>query len=72
MREDRRKNRNNRNKEHGQKKQPSGHKEQKDTKVPMQCVIQNSKETDTIELKCIGIDGSVDKTKIHIYEDGSD
>jgi hypothetical protein len=38
----------------------------------MQYKIQNSKETDIIELKYTDINGSMDKTKFHIYEDGSD
>ncbi len=38
----------------------------------MQYNIQNSKETDTIELKYTHWDRAVNKTKFHIYGDGSD
>jgi hypothetical protein len=34
--------------------------------------IRNSKETNTVELKYTDMDGAVDKTKLSIYEDGSD
>jgi hypothetical protein len=38
----------------------------------MKYQIRNSKETETVELKYTDIDGQVDKTKLHIYENGSD
>jgi hypothetical protein len=38
----------------------------------MRYQIQNSKETNTVELKCTDLDGAVDKTKLNIYEDGTD
>jgi hypothetical protein len=34
--------------------------------------IQNSKEIITVELKYTDMVGAVDKTKLNIYEDGSD
>lgn len=34
--------------------------------------IRNFKETNTVELKKTDMDGSVDKTKLNVYEDGTD
>jgi hypothetical protein len=34
--------------------------------------IRNSKETSMVELKYTDLDGAVDKTKLNIYEDGTD
>jgi hypothetical protein len=34
--------------------------------------IRNSKDTNSVELKYTDMDGSVDKTKLNVYEDGSD
>jgi hypothetical protein len=75
MGEDHRKNqnnRNNRNRKHGQKNQNASKKEQKDKKNHMHYQIQNSKETNSVELKYTGMDGAVDKTKLNIYKDGTD
>jgi hypothetical protein len=72
MRENQRKTQNNRNRKHGQQNQHTNSNDQKDKKVPMKYEIQNSKETDTIELKYTDRNGSVDKTKFRIYEDGWD
>jgi hypothetical protein len=57
--------RNKNNKKQG-RRQSTKEKEQKDKKVP------NSKEVNAVELKYTGIDGSVDKTKLNIFEDGND
>jgi hypothetical protein len=65
-------NKNNRNKQYGQRNQHNENKEQKDKKVPMHYQIQSSKETNSAELKYTDMDGSVDKTKLNIPEDGTD
>jgi hypothetical protein len=36
------------------------------------CIIRNSKETNTVELKYTDKDGAVDKTKLNVYKDGND
>ena len=64
--------RNGRNKQNSSRNQRSTNKEQNDKKVPMRYQIRNSKETNTVELKYTDMDGAVDKTKLSIYEDGSD
>jgi hypothetical protein len=65
-------NRSRKNKQNGQRNR-SGNTEPKiDKKVPMRYQIRNSKETSTVELKYTDLDGAVDKTKLNIYEDGSD
>jgi hypothetical protein len=61
---------NSRNKKTGQK-QRTKEKEQKDKKVPMWYQAQNSKETNSVEFK-FTVDGTVEMTKLSIYEDGSD
>jgi hypothetical protein len=38
----------------------------------MRYQIRKSKETNTVELKRTDLDGAVDKTKLNIYEDGTD
>jgi hypothetical protein len=58
--------------QNGQKNQRTDYKEQKDKKVPMCYQIQKLKETNTVELKYTDIDRLVDKTKLHIYENGMD
>jgi hypothetical protein len=65
-------NRSNRNKRNGQRGQHNDKQEQKDKTVPMRYQIRNSKETNTVELKCTDLDGAVDKTKLNIYGDGTD
>jgi len=63
--------RNGRNKQNGQSKQNKEKEQQKDKKVPMRYQVSNSKETNSVELKNT-VDGIVEKTKLSIYEDGSD
>ena len=41
-------------------------------KGPMRCQSRNSKDTNTVELKYTDLDGAMDKTKLNIFEDGSD
>jgi len=60
----------NRNKKNG-RKQRTEEKEQKDKKVPMKYQVSNSKEANSVELKNT-VYGIVEKTKLSIYEDGSD
>ncbi len=68
-----RKNRNSKNnRQNGQRIQRTENEDQKVRRVPMRYQIRNSKETETVELKYTDIDGSVDKTKFHIYKNGSD
>jgi len=62
--------RNKNNKKQG-RRQSTEEKEQKDKKVPMRYQIRNSKAVNAVELKYTGIDGSVDKTKLNIFEDGN-
>jgi hypothetical protein len=69
----RRNNKNHRNgkKQNGQRNQRISKKELKDKKVPMRYQVQNTKETNSVEFKCT-VDGTVEKTKLSVYEDGSD
>ena len=69
----RRNNKNHRNgkKQNGQRNQRTSEKELKDKKVPMRYQVQNTKETNSVEFK-YNVDGSVEKTKMSIYEDGND
>ena len=65
-----RNNRGQRNHRNGHKNQRSNEKEQQqDKKVPMKYQIRKAKEANTVELKYTGIDGTVDKTKLNIFED---
>jgi len=66
-----RNNRNNRNKKQGQRNQRANDKGPKDRKVPMRYQVQNSKKTASIEFK-YNVDGATEKTKLSVYEDGSD
>ena len=71
--------RNNQN-DRGQRSHRNGHRnqcsnkkeQQQDKKVPMKYQIQKAKEANMVELKYTGIDGTVDKTKLNIFEDGND
>jgi hypothetical protein len=68
-----RNNRGQRNHRNGHKNQRSNEKEQQqDKKVPMKYQIRKAKEANTVELEYTGIDGTVDKTKLNIFEDGND
>jgi len=60
----------NKNKKNCQK-QCTKEKEQKDEKAPMRYQVQNLKETNSVEFK-FTVDGTVEKTKLSVYEDGSD
>ena len=62
---------NGRNKRNGQSKQNEEKEQQKDKKFPMRYQVSSSKETNSVELKNT-VDGIVEKTKLSIYEDGSD
>jgi len=66
-----RNNRNNRNKKQGQRNQRANDKGSKDRKVPMRYQVQNSKETASVKFK-YKVDGAAEKTKLSVYEDGSD
>jgi len=58
------------NKQNGQRNQCTGEKELKDKKVPMCYQVQNTKETNSVKFKYT-VDGTVEKTKLSVYEDGS-
>jgi hypothetical protein len=66
------KNRNNKNKQNGQRNRSNNKEQWTDKKVPMRYRIRNSKDANSVELKYTDMDGSVDKTKLNVYEDGSD
>jgi len=66
------KNRNNKNKQNGQRQRSNNKEQRTDKKVPMRYQIRNSKDANSVELKYTDMDGSVDKTKLNVYEDGSD
>jgi hypothetical protein len=66
-----RNNRRGKTKSNGQRNQQNKTKDPKDKKVPMRCQIKKSKETNSVEFK-YNVDGSVEKTKMNVYEDGKD
>jgi hypothetical protein len=69
-----RNNRNNRhgkNKPNGQRNQRNENKDPRDKKVPMRYQVRKTKETSSVEFK-YNVDGSVEKTKMNVYEDGND
>jgi len=66
-----RNNRHGKNKSNGQRNRQNETKDPKDKKVPMRYQIQKGKETNSVEFK-YNVDGSVEQTKINIYEDGND
>ncbi len=64
--------RNGRNKRNGQRNQRNEDQEQNNKKVPMQYQPpRSSKDAGSVEFKH-EIDGIAEKTKINIYEDGTD
>jgi hypothetical protein len=63
---------NNKNKQNGQRNRSNNKEQRTEKKVPMRYQILNSKESNSVELKYTDMDGSVDKTKWNVYEDGSD
>jgi hypothetical protein len=66
-----RNNRHGKNNSNGQRNRQNETKDPKDKKVPMRYQIRKSKETNSVEFK-YNVDGSVEKTKMNIYEDGND
>jgi hypothetical protein len=66
------KNRNHRNKKNDRRNRTNNTEQKTDKKVPMRYQVSNSKDPNTVELKYTERDGAVDKTKLNIFEDGSD
>ncbi|MFN9979187.1 MAG: hypothetical protein ACK53Y_04700, partial [bacterium] len=64
-------NRHGKNKPNGQRNQRNENKDPRDKKVPMRYQVRKTKETSSVEFK-YNVDGSVEKTKMNVYEDGND